>query len=316
MDGIETMALNRLSILGIPRRVVVLCAAIGFVALSVPAAAEYQGPVFGAAPTQAPARIKYIFAVHPLHNPKRLFEVYQPIVDIINGIAQEFELKLEASRDYAAFEKKLFSRKFHFALPNPYQTVTSERYGYRIVGKMGDDDNFRGIIIVRKDSPIARIADLQGASISFPASTALAATMMPKYFLYEHGLDLSKNDLKYVGSQESSMMNVYLGKTMAAGTWPPPWRLFVQRRPSVARDLVVKWQTNPLVNNGLVARDDVPSAHEKIVMETFISLHRGEEGRKILAKMDLSRFEKADSRSFDKVRDFVHKYRQVFSEKP
>jgi len=71
------------------------------------------------------------------------------------NILKRCELRLEASRNYPAYDKKLFAGHFHFALPNPYQTVTAQKNGYKIFGKMGDDDNFRGIILVRKDSGIS-----------------------------------------------------------------------------------------------------------------------------------------------------------------
>ncbi len=75
---------------------------------------------------------------------------------------------------------------------------------------MGDDENFRGIIIVRKDSHFNQVRDLKGKAVSFPASTALAATMMPQYYMQTHGLDVTKDiDIRYVGSQESSIMSVF-----------------------------------------------------------------------------------------------------------
>ncbi len=197
----------------------------------------------------------YIFGVHPLHNPKRLFEVYQPLVDYLNAHLNEVTIKLEASRNYAEYNKKLFSGYFDFSLPNPYQTVISANKGYKIFGKMGDDENFRGIILVRKDSNIKEVSDLKGKSVSYPAPTALAATMMPQRFLQERGIDINR-DIKnlYVGSQESSIMSVYLKKTAAASTWPPPWIAFAKERPEVAKELKVMWETSPLPNNGLVPK--------------------------------------------------------------
>ena len=204
---------------------------------SAPAAYE---PAYATRPAVAGEQIEYLLAVHPLHNPRRLFEVYQPLVDFINErAAPTFRMKLETSRDYAAFEQKLGARKFHFALPNPYQTVESEANGYRIAGKMGNDSQFRGIIVVRRDSPLRSIADLKGVQISFPAPTALAATMMPRMYLHRHGLGRNDIDARYVGSQESAIINVLLGKTAAAGTWPPPWEALLRRRPELARDLEV-----------------------------------------------------------------------------
>ena len=251
----------------------------------------------------------YIFGVHPLHNPKRLFEVYQPMVDYINSHLTDSELRLEASRDYPAYDKKLFARHFHFSLPNPYQTVTSLKHGYKIFGKMGDDENFRGIILVRKDSNIKSVDDLKGKNVSYPAPTALAATMMPQWFLYENGLNINKDITNsYVGSQESSIMNVFLGKSIAASTWPPPWRAFIKERPEIAEQVMIKWQTPPLPNNGLVVRDDVPKDIVDIVSSIIFALHTHEEGQKILQAMELSRYEKADKSTYTPVVEFLEKF--------
>jgi phosphonate transport system substrate-binding protein len=275
-------------------------------------APEHYAPRYTDASLAAPRKMEYLFAVHPLHNPKRLFEVYQPLMDAINAQALGFTVKLEASTDYAEFEKKLYSGKFHFALPNPYQAIESERHGYRIFGKMGDDYRFRGIIVVRKDSNIRRPVDLAEASISFPAPTALAATMMPKYFLHAQGIDLRADNLKYVGSQESAIMNVFLGKTKAAGTWPPPWELFMRLRPDVAKNLAVLWETKSLMNNGLVVRNDVPKADVETVARVLLTLHTNANGRAILREMELTHFEWADSSTFDPVRKFMVGYRNAF----
>lgn len=254
-----------------------------------------------------------IFGVHPLHNPHRLFQVYQPLIDHLNRNLPGVRLRLEASRDYADFEHKVADRHFHFALPNPYQTVASQRYGYRVFGKMGDDRNFRGVILVRRDSGIDKPADLKGKAVSYPAPTALAATMMPQWFFHEAGIDVRRDLVnQYVGSQESSIMNVYLGKTVAGATWPPPWRSFVREHPDIAAQLEVKWETPSLVNNGLVVRADVPPETVRRVRELLLRLPESEEGRALLASLELSRFEAADEASFQPVKDFLERFeRQI-----
>lgn len=264
-------------------------------------------PTFG--PPPKTANSVYLFGVHPLHNPKRLFEVYGPLVDYLNAHIEGVTFQLEASRNYAEFEKKLYAGHFQFALPNPYQTVNSLSHGYHVFGKMGDDRNFRGIILVRRDSGIHKVADLKGKAVSFPAATALAATMMPQYYLQTHGLDVNR-DIRtlYVGSQESSIMSVYLGNTAAGATWPPPWMAFQRERPDLAAQLQVQWQTAPLVNNGLVARNDIPPALVQRVAELLFSLHTTAEGRRILERMPLSRFEAADDHSYEPVQSFLRRF--------
>jgi len=216
---------------------------------------------------------------------------------------------LEASKNYDEYDKKLFSGHFDFSLPNPYQTVESTKYGYRIFGKMGDDENFRGIILVRKDSNIKEISDLKGKSISYPATTALAGTMMPQRFLHDNGININ-NDVKnlYVGSQESSIMNLFLNESVAAATWPPPWIAFKKERPEIAKELEVKWETSPLPNNGLVAKKEIdPILIEKIASLIF-DLYKTEEGKNILKAMELSKFEKADYDTYKPVRIFLDKF--------
>ena len=251
----------------------------------------------------------YLFGVHPLHNPKRLFEVYQPLVDYLNRHLGDAWIKLEASRDYAAFDAKLASGRFHLALPNPYQTLVATEHGYLIFGKMGDDDNFRGIILVRKDSGIRAVADLKGKAVSYPAPTALAATMLPQWYLHRHGLDVMHDiENRYVGSQESSIMNVYQGSTAAGATWPPPWRALSRERPELARELEVIWRTESLPNNGLVARADLPPATVAEIGQLLFHLHEHDEGRRILAAMELSRYEPASTATYRPVREFLKKF--------
>ena len=278
--------------------------------------AAYE-PTFADKPARVIAETEILFAVHPLHNPTRLFHVYQPLVDLINEqVGPTYRVKLETSRDYAAFEAKLADKKFHVAVPNPYQTLTSEAHGYRIMGKMSSDRRFRGIIVVRRDSNIASLADLKGAPISFPAPTALAATMMPRMFLYEHGLGAADINARYVGSQESAIMNVLLGKTVAGGTWPPPWEALLRRRPELAEQLEVKWETEPLINNGLVVREGVPRELADGLATVVFHLHEHQRGKAILEAMEIDRFEPADRSTFEPVRRFIRDYEAAFGSVP
>ncbi len=254
-------------------------------------------------------RTEYVFAVHPLHNPVRLFDVYGPIIDRIRAECPDLRIRLEASKDYRTFEGKLAARKVHFALPNPYQTLLSQASGYRIFGKMGDDQHFRGIILVRRDSGIDSIRDLKGKAISYPAPTALAATLMPQYYLQTHGLEVVRDTRSvYVGTQESVIMNVYLKLTDAGATWPVPWLRFVQEHPREAAMLTVKWRTGTLPNNGLVVRDDVPEDVARRVERALFSLHRDPEGRRLLARIPLSRFEPATADTYAPVQAFMKRF--------
>jgi phosphonate transport system substrate-binding protein len=254
---------------------------------------------------------EYIVGIHPLHNPKRLVEVYGPVIDYLNSTIPQVRFRLEASRNYEEFEKKLYAGHFDFAMPNSYQTVRSLKYDYRVFAKMGNDEMFRGIILVRKDSGIRKVSDLKGKKVSYPALTALAATMMPQYYLQTHGIDVNRDiENLYVGSQESSIMNVLLGHVEAGATWPVPWKTFQQENPEMAAQLEVKWQTGTLPNNGWVARGDVPNALVEAVGKALVRLNSTQQGRAMLEKLGVTSFERASNATYKPVQQYL----KVFSE--
>jgi len=266
------------------------------------------GPKYGtsAAPATTPV---YHFAVHPLYNPTKLSQVYQPLLDYLNTRLKGVQLTLEASRDYANFEEKYRERKPEFLLPNPWQTLQAMKVGYGVIAMAGDPKDFKGIFLVRKDSDTRLPSDLIGKAVSYPAPTALAACIMPQYFLHTRGIDVNREiENRYVGSQESSIMNVYMKNTAAGATWPPPWRAFQKDNPEKAAALTVVWETEPLVNNSVMVRDDIPTGIREQVRELLRGLPDTEEGRAILAGMETARFIPAVDRDYDVVRAYVERF--------
>lgn len=258
------------------------------------------------------ARPAYRFAIHPLHNPQKLSQAYQPLIDYLNRRVAEAHFELEASRDYQAYEHKFRHREPAFLLPNPWQTLEAMKAGYAVIAMAGDAEDFKGVFIVRKDSGIRAPADLRGKAVSYPAHTALAAAIMPQQFLHDHGIDVSRdirND--YVGSQESSILNVYLGKVAAGATWLPPWRLFQRNYPAEAAQLELIWETPSLVNNSVMVRDDVPEAVRMRVREALLELARTPEGQAILGGMETARFHPADDARYDAVRSYIARFEQT-----
>lgn len=265
------------------------------------------GPQYAIAPVAGPPR--YRLAIHPLHNPEKLSRVYQPLIDHLNRQIPNVRFTLEASRDYPAYEVKFRARTPDFLIPNPWQTLQAIRVGYHVMATMGDAEDFRGIFIVRRDSPVRIPADLKGKTVACPAPTALAACMMPQWFLHQHGLDPNRDiDTRYVGSQESAILNALGGQAAAAATWPPPWRAFRKEHPAEAAQLKVIWETPPLLNVSVMARDDVPASVRNRVQALLLGLHQTPQGRAILAGMETARFYPADDASYAPVRDFVARF--------
>jgi len=270
---------------------------------------QVRGPVYKKETAQT--KPVYRLAIHPLHNPRKLTEAYQPLIDYLNQHISQASFELEASRDYQAYEVKFRDRKPQLLLPNPWQTLEAMKVGYRVIAMAGNAEDFKGIFIVRRDSGIETPADLKGKVVSYPSPTALAACIMPQRYLHDYGLNIAQDiENRYVGSQESSIMNVLLGDVAAGATWPPPWRLFQKDRPEDAAKLKVIWQTPPLMNNSVMVRDDLPEDVVKQVSSLLNGLHESDTGKNILKAMETARFYPADDDSYAPVREFVAKFEQ------
>lgn len=267
-----------------------------------------EGPKYSTEPTKRAVPV-YRLAIHPLHNPQKLVESYQPLIDYLDRYVQDARFQLEASRDYQAYEAKFRQRGPEFLLPNPWQTLEAMKVGYKVLAMAGDAEDFKGIFLVRRKSGIRTPADLKGKVVSYPSPTALAACIMPQHYLHNHGIDVNKDvDNRYVGSQESSIMNVYLKQADAGATWPPPWRQFQKDHPKEAAQLDVIWETPHLMNNSVMVRDDVPPRVRDRVRQLLIDLAGSKEGRHILGAMETARFHPADDASYTPVHAFIERF--------
>lgn len=251
----------------------------------------------------------YRLAVHPLYNPHKLTEIYRPLINYLNARIPGVRMEIEASRDYAAYEAKIRNAGPAFLLPNPLQTLLAQQSGYRVIAMAGDPKDFKGIFIVRKDSGIRKPEDLKGKAVSYPSPTALAAAIMPQAFLHSQGLRVMQDiENRYVGSQESAILNTYMGTSAAAATWPPPWRVFQKDHPEEAAQLQEIWETPHLINNSVMVHARVPEKLAKEVQAMLLGLNQSPEGKQILQSLETAVFAAADDRSYEVVRNYLQEF--------
>lgn len=272
---------------------------------------QLQEPKYGIAPAKKQDGV-FSFAVHPLHNPQKLNQAYQPLIEHLNRQLKGGRLVLEASRDYSNYEEKITLKAPDLLLPNPWQTLEAMKNGYHVIAMAGAPQDFKGIFVVRRDSTIYTPLDLKGKAVSYPSPTALAACIMPQYFLHRHGINVNKDiENRYVGSQESSIMNVFLGQTAAGATWPPPWRAFQKDHPVEAAQLKVAWETPHLINNSVMVRNDLPPQIRDQIRSTLITIQDTPQGKEILAGMETARFHPATDADYEIVRRYVEQFEKT-----
>ena len=76
----------------------------------------------------------------------------------------------------------------------------------------------------------------------------------------------------------------------------------------MAAELEVIWETEPLVNNSFMVRDDVAPEVVREVRDALLELPSHAEGRAILASMETCCIDAAEDATYQPVIDFVRKF--------
>lgn len=256
----------------------------------------------------APSETTYIFAPHPYLNPQDLYSAYEPIVRYLERKIPGTRFSVETSRDYADYEAKIAARSFHFGLPNPYQTVYSLGHGYRVIAKMTPDENFRGMMVARKDHKLRNPQDLAGKPLCFSSPTAVAQTMLPMLHLHDLGLNVKTNPVKYVGSPISAIMHAYSGEAVACGTTVRFWGNWSRNNPDKAQELETLWPTSTLPHNGVIVRNDVPPALAQKVGAVLAGMDKDPELDQSQFKVGQAHFEAGSNDTYAPMSAFLKRY--------
>jgi len=139
-----------------------------------------------------------------------------------------------------------------------------------------------GIIVVKKDSDITSVEELDGKVVAFPAPNSLGASLIPRAeFVKKFNI---KIDETYVKSHSSVYLNVLLGKAAAGGGVQ---KTLSQQPEEVRNQLRILYKTTGVPPHPITVHPRVGKAAEGRVREAFIELGSAGEGRNLLKKIPI-----------------------------
>ena len=124
---------------------------------------------------------------------------YQPLADVL-GRAIGSEVKVAFFREFSALEKGMKENQFDFVLarPSDYPARGLRDYHYKFVATAKPDGQC--ILIVHKDSPIRKVAELKGKTFVMPEKNAYM-TRFCRAELRDQGIILDNEAVTYVREQ-------------------------------------------------------------------------------------------------------------------
>ncbi len=192
-----------------------------------------------------------------------------------------FDFKLKIFDSFQNFENAILHGIPDFAYMNPYQQIMVYKTQGYIPLIRDDSEKLNGIIVVRKDSPIHSIQDIQGKTIAFPSPIAFAASLYMRAMLaYEN----VKFEPQYVMSHTNVYRHVILGMVSAGGGVN---KTMNAERVEVKDQLRIIYTIPGVASHPFSVHPRTPKAVQAAVMDALLKLDNSEVGKKTLSAVHI-----------------------------
>lgn len=171
------------------------------------------------APILGAGEERYQISMLPRHSPSEIMRRITPLACCLSERIKVPVIPV-VERNYAEYEKRILSGDIQIGYENPSVYVrVSERHEVLAMALDNEGkDQFRGLIIVRKESEIASPVDLKNRKICIVSRSSTGGYLSPKLFLMEQGVDV-ETDCKVFeavdNKQENVIFSVYTGEAEA-----------------------------------------------------------------------------------------------------
>lgn len=237
----------------------------------------------------------FTVGIVPQESPSRLAEIWTPVLSALSQLSG-LQLVFATAPDVPAFERRLAAGEYDFAYMNPYHFVVyNDRPGYRALAR-ARGEQIRGLVVVRKDSPVRNLRDLSGTTLAFPTPAAFAATLLVSAELRRQGIAFESS---FVKSHNSVYRDVAKGLYVAGGAVP---RTLEMLDPAISAQLRVLWTSGPYTTHAFASRPGLDPAARARVLQAMLALGDDAARRPVLALIGFDGFEAARDQDWDDVR--------------
>ena len=237
----------------------------------------------------------YSFGVVPQFEQRKSFHIWQPILIELEK-RTGFKFALKGSSKIPDFEDSFMVGDFDIAYMNPYHIVSASNIqGYVPLVRDGGR-TLNGVLVVRRDSGIENISELEGKTIAFPSPNALGASLLIRAELKKQ-FDIKFN-AKYVQTHSSVYYHVFKKLVDAGGGVVQT--LESQKAP-INSQLKILYKTASMSPHPIAAHPRVPIEHQIRIKEALLSLESEENGRYLLAKVPIKRMISASMTDYQNI---------------
>jgi len=235
----------------------------------------------------------YTVGIVPQFETKRIHKIWHPILaELEQRTGLRFELI--GSPTIPHFEDELMSGNFDFAYMNPYQIMlASESEGYipliRDVSR-----TLHGVLVVRRNSGIQTVEELNNKKVAFPSPNAFGASLQMRQELSDK-FNINVEPV-YVNTHDSVYLNVAIDQTAAGGGVQ---NTLNRQAPEIRDMLRVIHSTTPVTPHPFAAHPSVPKVIRDKVHNALMAIGESDSGKQMLVHIPINQVGPASLKDYD-----------------
>lgn len=250
-----------------------------------------------AADAQPAGKNEYVMGVFPHLPPRDLEDVFAPMAsDLGTHIGRHVALR--SNTTFERFTENLEKQEFDIAFVQPFDYVrVADKYGYRPLATRVE--KLAAIVVVKPDSPLASLANLKGKRIALPPESSAVSHLFLGQ-LRAGGINPDQDvKLSRHRSHVSCMQQVIIGEADACVTAAPALRFFQEKMHAELRIIA---QSREIPHTLFIVHPRVPKKDREAIRARILSWDKTEEGKKLLARGQLTPFVPISDSDYDVVR--------------
>lgn len=225
---------------------------------------------------------QYSFSVVPQQDAIITQRNWAPFLKALS-LRTSMQFRLVIPRSIPDFEANLLQGHSDFSYMNPYHALLSRhKKGYEPLIRNGKKE-LQGILVVRRDSDISDVMELNGKEVVFPSPNAFGASLLMRALLHSKlGIDILP---RYVDTHANVYRNVLYKKALAGGGVN---KTLHQEHPKMQERLRILYKTPGSASHPIAVHPRVPSILAQRVQQGILDMWQDKNERVLLEQVQLS----------------------------
>ena len=247
------------------------------------------------------------FGFTPVLSETEMRSEFEPLMNYLSQAIGR-KVKLYIAKDYGDLRTQMESGAVDIGSYSPFAYVDATRGGkIRIIAQsiLDGSATYRGLIIVRNDSGLRRVADLEGKRFAYVDAKSASGYVYPRAMLVEAGVNPERyfKETVFAGGHDK-VISAVLEQRVDAGAIYDGALGVAKAKGLPVGELAALSSTEPIPHDAVAVRLGMDEALVKKIQAALVNLDRSPAGQAVIAnsKKKLTGHVIADDGLFDVVR--------------